>query len=220
MEEIKLNLWRILGGGEFFLSLMEEQQKIPHVINIKSIPYLIVPEASKFFDYFRKLVPTQIENPEGSVLTIDDFNNYRLVSVPETRISIFSNGRFITAIDLNVIGPRSDIVGTFGNQYVEGIECHYRHLKETLPFDLEDKTNPTTWKFVIYWSDTLIKTSALILTLLYTLFNLNDKVKITSNSDPDTADQYVGALAKRLKLIGKDFVNLVNNLYLLKCLLS
>jgi uncharacterized protein YqfB (UPF0267 family) len=213
METFRFELHKVLEIGDALLSMMEKRA-IPHAINIRNIPYLVIPNAVKFFNYFKKPLLTPIEEPENSVITIDDFNNHMIVPASDIRINVFSNGRYISSIDLLAI---SQIVGTFGEQYVKGIRYNYNFLRNTLPLDLENSSNSATHKFVIVWSDTLIKTSTLILTFIYTLTNLNEKVKIVSNSDPsDVAVKYIEALRDELRNLGDNFFEVIENLYILK----
>jgi hypothetical protein len=217
MERFTITFDKVLRSGKFLLSLMEEK-KMPHVVNVRNIPYLIIPDAVKFFDYFKKSIQTPIENPESSIISIDNFNNYRIVPVQEARINIFTNGRHITVIDL-LTAPYSDIMGSFSGDYIKGIEYHYNFLLDTLPFDLNDNSTQTTGKFVILWSNTLIKTSTLILTFIYTLFNLDERIKVTSNSDPsDVAVGYIKLLRDKVTTIADDFLEAIENLNFLSVL--
>lgn len=217
MERFTITFDKVFRSGKFILPMMEDK-KMPHVVNIRNIPYLIVPDAVKFFNY-KKLIPAPIEAPESSVISIDDFNNHRIVPAQEARINIFTNGRYITVIDLYT---GSNIMGSFSEQYIKGIEYNYNSLLDTLPFDLfdlNDESTQTTGKFVISWSNTLIQTSTLILTLIYTLFNLDERIKITSNSDdPSVAVGYVKALTDKITTIADNFLEAIENLNFLSVL--
>jgi hypothetical protein len=217
MERFTITFDKVLRSGKFLLPMMEEK-KMPHVVNIRNIPYLIVPDAVKFFGHYKKLIPAPIEAPESSVISIDDFNNHRIVPAQEARINIFSDGKHITVIDLHA-NSHSSIMGSFSEQYIKGIEYHYNFLLDTLPFDLNDESTKTTGKFVILWSNTLIQTSTLILTFIYTLFNLDERVKITSNSDPsDSAVGYIKLLIDKITTIADNFLEAIENLNFLSVL--
>jgi len=111
MEKFKLNFELVFGAGKSLLFLMENKKKIPHIVNIKNIPNLVIPDACRFFDYFKKPLLTPLEAPENSILTMDEFNNHRVVPAKEVKINIVSDGKAITTIDLYA-GFFSDFVFT------------------------------------------------------------------------------------------------------------
>jgi hypothetical protein len=66
--------------------------------------------------------------------------------------------------------------------------------------------------------DNVIKASALILTLIYVLSNLNDlkgKIRLTSRVDPpDFMTKYIETLSNKITVMGDNFLEIVENLYL------
>jgi hypothetical protein len=211
MEKIKLNFKMVLDSGKFLLRLMEKNN-VPHLMSIKDIPYVVVPEAVKFYPHLKKLIPTPIGDPENPILTANDFNNYLITpALPMTKIVITSNGTHVSSIDLYT-GYNSSVLGYFSDLCSKGILYNYVHLKEILPFNFETNSDPELHRYAIYRVDNVVKASTLILTFLYVL-----SIRLTSGFDsPDFITQYIEALAEKLKPLGNDLVKIVNNLYLLK----
>jgi hypothetical protein len=214
MKNFRFDFSKIIDVAEALFFLTEERV-IPHTINIKNIQYVVVPEAFRFLNYVKKSILVPNETPENSIVTVDSLNNYMIVPVNGARINIFSDGRWINSINL-FVSPQADIVETFGKDYTATVRRHYRSLCEILPFDLTNTSNEALRKKVVYWLHAVTPASTTTLTLIYTLLNFDEKIKVTSYSDPHTATQYIEGLRDRIRSIGNNFFEVIENLYILR----
>jgi len=214
MENFRFDPQKIVDVAEA-LFYLTEQQTIPHVINIKNIQHIVVPDAFRFINYPKQSTLVPKETLENSVITADNLNNYMIVPVDGARINILSNGRWIITIELYTT-PRADIVETFDREYTIAIRHHCKSLCEALPFDLTDKSNEALYKKVTYWLYTTTSALSTTLTLIHTLFNFDEKIKVTSYSDPHTVAQYIENLRNMVRNMGDNFFEVVENLYIFK----
>ena len=219
MKSFKLDFQNLVGGAVALLPLMEDKS-IPSVINIKNIQYLVVPRALLFFDYFTKPIFKSPKVSENSIITIKDFNTYDVVKVEKAHINLFSGVKMVLSVDLFVDpSDGSFLVGTLTSHPTTEALPHYRYLTEALPFDLNNKADNRILN-VTSASHQVISFSTALLTFLYTMYNLDGGIKIISNTDGNgKAIDYIYAVRDRLKVIGGNFIEAVENLRILNTVL-
>jgi len=219
MKSFKLDFQNLVGGAVALLPLMEDKN-IPSVINIKNLQYLVIPKALLFFDYFTKPIFKSPKISESSIITIEDFNTYDIVKVEKAHINLFSAVKMILSIDLFVDpSDRSFLVGTLKSHPITEVFPPYRYLTEVLPFDLSNKADNRILN-VVSSSLQVISFSTALLTFLYTMYNLDGGIKIISNTDGSgRAVDYIYAVRDRLKVVGGNFIEAVENLRILHTVL-
>ncbi len=210
---IKIDFQNLVRGAEILLPLMEEDGSIPSVVSLKNLKHVVKPGVSNHLNYkFGKPIFSA-----NSVISIESFNTYDITDVAEAHIDIFSSYKKIISIDLFVESPYGfshSFAGTLTNSPRSVIPC-YEFLLVNLPLELEDKVD----RNFVKCAHQVISTSATFLTFLYTLYHIED-VKVMSNIDGDEkAIDYVTKLIERIKTIGNNFDEAIENLGILTTLL-
>jgi hypothetical protein len=216
-ESFELSFQNLVEGAKFLPPLLEDRS-IPSSVSLRNLRYLVVPRATRYLDYFSKPI-FKSSLPSGNlIITLQDFNTYDIVNVNKAHINIFSAVKMVLSMEL-FLDEGSRLVGSLKFPTVDGTIPDYQFLTEVLPFDFGNKVDD---RFLSVYgsSHSVILTSSVILTFLYTMYNLDNGVKVVSNSDGnDKAIDYINKVRDRLEIIGKNFIEAIENLGILNAVL-
>jgi hypothetical protein len=209
MKSFEFESSKVIELSEVLISMLNNENIVPYIA-FNNISYVVVPRGARFFEYFKGLVFGGSEPPKRrKFLTIKDFNIHNIVKVQRARICFFSQYKKVVNVELHMeVGRFSEPMGSIGRRSISSIFEDYRSLVESLPVNVKTRELYN----ILGSSYEVITTSAVTLTFLYTLFNLDKGIRIDGGRYQKEAVEYVNHLVGILKRFGNDFYEAIKGL--------
>jgi hypothetical protein len=211
VEKFNLDFRGILSFSKVILPLLNDEEAPPFT-RISNLKYFVVPEAVKFTDGFRFIIGYR--KPTNPIITLKDFNIYKVTEYEGNNCLHIHHG-VRQALGFEIIfnyGKKSQKVAMFLRDEDEVMFSDYQLLTDTLPYNIESEKD-STWFNVSIASHWIASRSIAILTLLYTLYNLKEDMRIEGGQGQDQkALEYVKRLTGRIKEVGNNFFEALDSL--------
>ncbi len=212
LKKFNFDFRGVLASKEIIFPMLSDKQA-PAFVRVLNLKHFVVPEVVKFIEELKFTL--RPKESTGSIITLKDLNTYKIVKhTGNNFLHIFFGVREALGFGVAFNYGRKDqkIIG-----FLKGddryILSEYQFLMDTLPFDLHSEKD-ATWLNVSTAVYQLAYRSIALLTLLYTLYNLNDGNRIEGERGRNQeALDYIMRLSSRIKdNIGNSFFEALENL--------
>jgi len=214
MENIKrfnLDFRGVLASTKILPPILDDEP-VPPFVRVLNLKHFVIPKAAEIVDEFKFI--SRPKDPTNSIITLKDFGTYKIVKRDRSDcLHIYFGVQQTLSFEIVFnYGKRNQKVARFLRGEEEVIYSDYKFLTETLPFDFKGNKD-ATWFNVVIASYQLVSNSIAILTLLYTLYNLNDDIQVEGGKGHNQeASEYIRRLSSRIRDIGSDFFEALWNL--------
>ncbi len=218
MKNFEFSFGYVLSSFNILASLLEDEKRVPFV-RIDNLSQIVVPKGAMFADDFKQVFKT--DNHDNTVVTLDIFDIYEIVNTEKpNHIHIYSSPRLGSiSIDVFVNFGERKSVARILEEYPKFVRSDYEFLIDFLPFDISRKGHEMWYKtnLAISW---VVSFSIATLSLLYALYNLdNCKIEGEVGGDVKPVMEYISRVANKVKNMGRDFYECIENLKVLGGLL-
>lgn len=218
MKNFEFNFRDVVHSFDTLVLLLDDEKRVPFV-RIDNIFQIVVPKAAMFVKDFKPVFRSK--NHDNTTVTLEDFNVYEIISTDKpSHIHIYSNSKQrFSGIDVFVNCGEKPSVAKVLDGYSGIVYSDYEFLSDFLPFDITMKGHKM-WYNIILSMNWVVSFSIATFNLLYALYNLDSyKVEGELGSDVGPVLEYINRVASRVKNMGRDFFEAVENLKLLGKLL-
>jgi hypothetical protein len=218
MKNFELNFRDVIHSFDTLVPLLDDEKRVPFV-RIDNLFQIVVPRAAMFVEDFKSVFKSK--NHDNTIVTLEDFNVYEIINTDKpNHIHIYSNSkRRFSGIDVFVNCGEKPSVARVLDGYSGFVYSDYEFLSDFLPFDVTMKGHKMWYNIILsmHWA---VSFSIATFNLLYALYNLDScKVEGELGSDVEPVLEYVNRVSNRVKNMGRDFLEAIDNLRLLGNLL-
>jgi len=210
--------------SKVLLTLASNEKMVP-LAGLYDIPYIIIPRAANFIPFYKEDILRNTTYSERKSVLYKDYNIYNFFKVRGAYITISMETEDKVKIELFAnVGRTYYLIGTLGFEPMSKLIESSNNLLEMLPYNLRK----TTGNFLVdsenklrFVSSSYRIVSALIVTFttIYALLNLGNKVNVGGGMYGGDAIEYINYLAGKIKELGNDFYEVVENLKSLSTIL-